>query len=293
MVTGSTLKIGGAVALALLLGIAGGWLVPSLRSGASPTAATAPAQVFEGSEQVPIYGFVLDLEFYPIPEATLMVVETAAEFRSTGDGSYGIEASPGNYLVIASAPGFRSAAASLSVFYGQTTRHDFMLEPKPVGDPYYEILPFTAVIGCQVAANAVVADCSPAFSPNRLVSTRPVEESTMNALTEVNWEAQSIFATHLTLYSNLVSDGSRIDVGTVGGTTGMKIWLLDWLLHKHMQAGLEWENEVELRAPFGQDDGFGNKGGTGAGYAQDQAIDVYTTMFHYAPGPGTFTALHG
>jgi hypothetical protein len=30
--------------------------------------------------------------------------------------------------------------------------------------------------------------------------------------------------------------------------------------------------------------------GTGLGYAQDQSIDVFTTLFHYAPGPGDFTA---
>ncbi|HEX9816115.1 MAG TPA: carboxypeptidase regulatory-like domain-containing protein [Candidatus Thermoplasmatota archaeon] len=289
MVPASAVQTGVVVAVALLLGAAGGWLLPSLRPGTFDGAAD-PMQIDDSGRTVPIHGFVLDLEFYPIPDATLTVVETAAEFRSTGDGSYGIAASPGNYLVIASAPGYRSAAASLSVFYGQQTRHDFMLESKPIGDPYYEILPFTAVIGCQVAANEVVVDCSPAFSANRLAAKVPVRDSTANALTELHWKAQSQLATHVTLRSTLEADGSRIDVGTVGDITGMKIWLLDWLLHKHMRPGLEWENQLELRAPLGEDDVWGNKGGTGVGYAQDQAIDVYTTVFHYAPGPGDFTA---
>lgn len=289
MISASAVKTGLVVAVALVLGAAGGWLLPSLQSGTLP-GGLAKQHIVEEEKQVPIHGFVLDLEFYPIPDAILTVVETAAEFRSTGDGSYGIEAAPGNYLVIASAPGFRSAAASLSVLYGQTTRHDFMLESKPVGDPYYEILPFTAVIGCQIAANTAVIDCSPAFSPNRLASTVSLPESTMNALTEIHWQAQSGLATHMTLRSNLVSDGSRIDLGTIGGTTGMKSWLLDWLLHKHMRSGLEWENELQLRAPLGEDDLYGNKGGTGVGYAQDQAIQMYSTIFHYAPGPGDFTA---
>lgn len=289
MVSATAIKMGLVVAVALLVGAAGGWLLPSLQSVTLP-GGSAKQHVSEKEEPIPIHGFVLDLEFYPIPDATLTVVETAAEFRSTGDGSYGIEAGPGNYLVIASAPGFRSAGASLSVFYGQTTRHDFMLEPKPIGDPYYEILPFTAVIGCQVAINTAVIDCSPAFSPNRLASSVPLPESTANALTEIHWQPQSGLATHLTLRSNLVSEGSRIDLGTIGGITGMNSWLLDWLLHKHMRAGLEWETELQLRAPLGEDDLYGNKGGTGVGYAQDQAIQMYTTVFHYAPGPGDFTA---
>ena len=293
MVTATAVKTGIVIVLAVGLGVAGGWLLPSLRSGAVSAEGALQPHLIDERENMPIHGFVLDLEFYPIADATLTVIETAAEFRSIGDGSYSIEASPGNYLVIASAPGYRSAAASLSVFYGQATRHDFVLEPKPVGEPYYEILPLTAVIGCQAAVNEFVVDCSPAFSPNRLVATVPVPESAMNALAEIHWEAQSIFATHLTLRSTLVEEGTRIEVGSVGDTTGMKIWLLDWLLHKHMQPGLEWENELSLRAPFGQDDVYGNKGGTGVGYAQDQSIDVYTTLFHYAPGPGTFSAVSG
>jgi hypothetical protein len=284
----SVTKLVAVAVVATLLGLAGGFFLPGMRTDLSANAAKAQAASKESD--VPIYGFVLDYEFNPIVNATLTVVETEAAFRSAGDGSYDIVATPGNYLVVASAYGYRSAAAALSVLYGQSTRHDFFLEPKPVGDPYYQILPFTAVIGCQVAVGLNAVDCSAAFSPNRLVTNTPIPESTANALTEVHWQAQSVLATHLSLHSTMVIGTTSLEVASMRATTGMKLWLLDSFLHSHLEPGAEWRQQLELAAPFGEDDMYGNKGGTGIGYAQDQSIDVFTTLFHYAAGPGNFTA---
>jgi hypothetical protein len=286
----SALLVALIVVCSALIGLGVGLLAPLGESSAA-TAREAARREALAERQWPLYGFVLDEELYPIANASLVVVDTAAAFTSDVDGSYAASAKPGTYLVIASAPGYRAAAASLTVFSVERTRHDFVLAAKPTGIPYHTITPTTLHIGCAGAVNGIAFDCSVAFSPNRLQQSIDVPVSTSNALLEVHWEAQSTFATHMNVRSDFMVDGSRIEVADVGGTSGLSLWLLDWFLQKHLAAGATWDSVVGVAAPLGGDNPSGNKGGTGLGFAQDQVVIAYSTLFHYTPGPGNFTAL--
>ena len=294
--------------MVLLAGCAGG------DEGGQPESTDVLVDETRGS----IKGQVLDEEFRAIPNATVAVPSASLVTQTSDVGEFEIgPLEPGDYDVSAYALGYGALARRVTVAAAATTELTFALPILGSGAAYYESFPYVGFEACQWYAEGTIAHCTLPYTqvygtaarngvnlsayglPRDVQDNRDRYNFTVRAehtgiVSELVWQATSAAATSQALilacgwydplWDECVPPGEThtgIRYHMVVGTNPIQ---LVWKLDEEQLKYLERSPWIMSRANVHGSDAVA------AGFALDQRVEMFNTVFYGADPPEGFTA---
>lgn len=265
-------------------------------------------------------GRVLDDEFRALQNATVAVPDLDVEQSTGADGTFRlVNLAPGEYDAIAVKLGYQALGRRVELLPDKTTEVTFLLSPLPTNGTYYESFPWVGLQPCQWYFEGAIAHCTYPYTnaygtakrngvnlsayglPRDLQDNRDrynfsVRLDHTGGVSELFWKASSAAAT----WQLLVVDCAWYDPfwdecippDAAPGTTGTRYFTkvgrspvrIEWK-HPNMKH-LALSNWMMARANVYGDP----QGALQAGFAFDQKIEMYNTVFYGSPPPEGFTA---
>jgi hypothetical protein len=281
----------GAWAIILLLLAAG--------CAGKPTAAPAPTEddpyaLGAGIENA-LQGIVLSADNLPLENVT-MRIPALAENGTTSTNALGefrfVNLVPRDYLVVAEKEGYRSKTQRAIVEDGKIFQLDFRLEERPTTTPYSEILPWRGFLSCQVAyasnpESVEKRDCGLADPNNDPQNDFHFGPGGAQLVIEANWVPTQDLSRNLSMavasFGLTVGD---IEFGSTTGPPGIKIPVGQSLVTRFFSEG------GTIRVTLGAAPGArGNPDDYDVGWAIQQPVDVYVTVFYIDVGPTGYSAI--
>lgn len=251
-----------------------------------------PYTLGEGVTNV-LQGLVLSMDGLPLENVTMRLPALNENQTTNVFGEYRFESlEPRDYIVVAAKEGYRSKTQRAIIEDGKIFQLDFKLEERPTTAAYKEVYPWEAFLSCQVAyasnpESVEKQDCGEADPNNRASHDFPFGPGGAQLILEAFWEPTQSLSRNLSM--NIASVGSQtgdIEFGSTTGPPGIKIPIGQSLMSRYFSEG------GSVRVTLGAAPGaLGNPDEYDAGWAIQQPVSVYVTVFYIDVGPPNYSAL--
>lgn len=146
-----------------------------------------------------IEGLVIDAELLNVANATVAILDAAAETATGDDGHFLLEGVPtGQQTLVVNKLGYESSAQRVDVVAGQATEVEVTLSAIAVEEPYLDVVPFAGYFECSMAAADVLwSGCgyiahSTVFPDDVTTGYYTKESGGQQILHELTWQSTSL-----------------------------------------------------------------------------------------------------
>lgn len=278
----------------------------------------ATGEALPNENQAIVRGRVIDQELRAIAGATVAVASLTLVATTDAEGNFALPPlNAGEYEIAAYALGYQAVGRRVTVEAGQNQDLTFTLEILPTAQAFYEVFPYVGFEACQWYFEGAIAHCTLPYTqaygtlnesgvnpgayglPKDLQDNRDrynftVRKENTGIVSELQWQASSAAA----VYQGLVLacgwyDPLWDECVPPGEThTGMRYQFevgtspirLIWDLDEEQMKYLDQSPWLMSRANvYGSDD-------IAAGFALEQRIEMWNTVFYGAEPPEDYTA---
>lgn len=259
----------------------------------TPTQEEDPYVLGEGVLNV-LQGLVLSIEGFPIANVSVRL-PALENFNTTTNeaGEFRFEnLEPRDYIVVAEKEGYRAKTQRAIIEDGKIFQLDFRLEERPTTTPYSETTPWKALLSCQVAyasnpESVEQRDCGEADPNNDATQDFSFTGGGAQLVVEATWVPSQSVSRNLTLeVASLGLQTGDIEFGFTSGPPGLKVPIGQSLMNRYFRDG------GQIRVTLGAAPGaLGQPDSYDAGFALQQNVDVYVTVFYVDVGPPNYSAI--
>ncbi len=239
-------------------------------------------------------GYVLDPGIVPMKDVHVRVLDTNATATTDASGHYAFTDLPVDrvLLLVATKDGFTPLSKQVSVPTQSTVRLNFTMEPISSKTPFMQKLPQTLFIACQVATEVSgqnsTYDCSSGTgieSASRDQWEIAVGPDLAGVVLELAWTAQSPLESALSARLETLNLGQLNVILAEGvSTSPLRLTVPQATAQKYYTPG--GVMKLTVRVDPNND---ANEVAAGAGFAFEQQVDAFASLFYVAPPPPDYT----
>lgn len=237
-----------------------------------------------------LHGYVVDNAIRPLEGVLVTVLDTNSTSLSTAGGFYGFEDLPTDQflILVASKDGFQPQSKQITLAPDTPVRLNFTLDPVPVRSPSSAVIPFTGIVGCQVATVGPGGNNTQDCNMGLEQVTRfdfSVDAELAGAVLEVFWEPMTPAGTSMGLRVETLELGQLNAVlGEVVGPSPLRVTVPQSAAERYYPGGGQMRISV-----YAASDATQNEAGIGASAVVRQPFEAYASLFYIDPPPGAYT----
>lgn len=265
----------------------------SAKQNAAPTPTSEdPYTLGEGVTNV-LQGLVLSGDGLPLENVTVKVPAMDLNQTTNMFGEYRFESlEPRDYIVVAEKEGYRTKTQRAIIEDGKIFQLDFKLDERPTTTPYFEVLPWNAFLSCQIAyasnpESVEKRNCGEADPNNDNSEDFNFGPAGAQLVVEATWTPTQSVSRNLSIsVSSVGLQTGDIEFGSTTGPPGLKVPIGMSLMSRYFSQG--GAIRVELGSAPGA---LGRPDDYDAGFALQQPVQVYVTVFYIDVGPAGYSAV--
>lgn len=236
-----------------------------------------------------LHGYVVDAAIRPLEGVTVKVLDSNVSVLSDPGGYYGFEDLPTEQflVLVATKAGFIPQSKQVTLVPDVPVRLNFSLEVEPVTAPYWHVLPYEGMVGCQVATVGPTGPNS--FDCNGGLEQRTrwdfaVDPNLSGAVVEIYWEARTAAGESLNMQLETLELGQlNVDLGNITGPSPLRITVPPSAAQKYYPQGGLMRLTVQAASDAEQ-----NEAGIGESVVFQQGFQAFASVF-YVSAPACFT----